>query len=193
MALANLLKNGTYSRIENSSIDKINKNVQFVLTVYDNNNNSLTRVAQMYFSFAVQLVPMDFQQVGSIPPPTPSGPPQTQEEAEEIMKNAPPHWHWYLVPGDASGEWEQFRCKIVMYDLSKLSWVEIPRSEVIRRFNQEYFICNENGVWEKNYMAFTLEDWDKYFSSSVMETSNLHKQIYLFLKQYLKIDNITDV
>lgn len=191
MALLNILKSNTYSRIDYSTIDKINKHVSFSLTVYDKNEDALTKITSMNFFFPVQFVPIDFQLAGKIPMETLKHAPTTEEEYTAMSGLIPPHWHWYLIPGGAEGDWEAFIGKIIRYELSEYKWVEVPTSEIVRRFNQEYYLYRD-GVWIRNPTVFTEDDWNEYFSPSAMENSNLIKQLYMYLKEFLNLDNIID-
>jgi len=174
MALKNYLTEGTYSIVDNVQIVKSNRHLRFNLKIFSDESMKV-ELAQKEFEVSSHMSYRAVLDTRSLPPENP--------EAGAM----------YLIGENPQGDWEKYRGLFAIWELSTphdniphwTCWGFGPGEIVYDVKTDSYFTQNHDTL-EKTIM-YPHDDfriWDKWFSSDKIfsSTSNLHKQIYLYLK-----------
>lgn len=179
MALLNYLSQGTYSVADSVLYSKQQSTLRFVLRVFSDSSKN-TELASKQFDLGRYTTS---QLLG----PTPlTSPPEGYQQGIG-----------YLVGIGATGDWEgRDRTIAVCSNGDEWGfWMLAPNQVFYDSANDTYFKLNLNTL--EQIVVYPLDDsrlWDAWFASGLVfsETSNLFKQVYLFLKSRSGFETVTD-
>lgn len=175
MALGNFITQNSYTNIHNIQYCKHSKMLCFGVKTYTDSNCEIL-INENYFQFNGNMV------LAQAISTTLQTPPET-----------PALGDYYLVPTGATGDWAALVGKLVRYVDSE--WIECVET-VFYAADIEKYYWKVGGVWQQNTRPFDSLKFDAYFSStkiSEVNSSNLLKQIYTYLKTLPEFSSCTDV
>lgn len=163
MALSNILKNGTYSVVDEVTISRRNKLIQFSLYVYSDSSKEELIMVRPFL-----IVPSSYVEVRSISSTPNVGNPVEHDKV--------------FIPMDHVGDYESFKGKIISYNGQ--FWEEFSYQDAIITVDRKkMYRIRADGLLAKAIHG-SVDLWDNYFTSSVSTNSNTNivKQCYKYIK-----------
>lgn len=183
MALADYINTGTYSVVENVKYTKKTKEISFVLLVFSDDTKE-NKLSERVFSFAMD------REVRGIDGMEIVNPPENPTKGETyLVSKVNPTGVWADFGGHVA-EWEKL-------DEGEWDMVDCAPGTLLFNKSSELYIeiTEMGGTYKPSSTRDDCRVWDSFFTKEKIfnETSNLHKQIYLFIKTLPGFDNTQDV